>query len=187
MADKEWRGRIGGMTPERMELFLTKGKSLARVACRKPDGSPYVMPVWYHWEDEAFWFAIRKRAAWAKWVVNDPRVAIVVDENSVWTDASLSDRPFEIPKVYAEGRMEVAQEPVVGGLGLDLTYKCAERYFGANGPEYVESTKNQPRWAFKCKPDRIRTWEGVGWARRYWVEEAGGPTWEQAHGQPAQT
>jgi hypothetical protein len=39
----------------------------------------------------------------------------------------------------------------------------------------------QPRWLFKIKPDKFETWQGVGWARRYWVEGTGGASYEEAH------
>jgi hypothetical protein len=55
------------------------------------------------------------------------------------------------------------------------------RYLGENGPTYLTSTMKQPRWLFKIKPDSFETWQGVGWARRYWVEGTGGDTYEEAH------
>ena len=75
-----WRGeRIGGMTREEMNEFLA-GPWLARVACVKPDGSPYVVPTWYHWDGVAFWVVPRERSAWAHYMARDPRVCLVVDE-----------------------------------------------------------------------------------------------------------
>ena len=47
-----WQGKLGGMTRAEMDAFLA-GPWLARVACLKPDGAPYVVPVWYHWDGEA--------------------------------------------------------------------------------------------------------------------------------------
>ena len=38
------------------------------------------------------------------------------------------------------------------------------------------------RWLFKITPAWLQTWQGVGWARRYWVEDAAGPSFEEAHG-----
>ena len=39
----------------RGELVLIVEPLLARTACLKPDGSPYVFPSWYHWDGVAFW------------------------------------------------------------------------------------------------------------------------------------
>ena len=69
------------------------------------------------------------------------------------------------------------QNRVIALFRDELSY----RYLGENGPTYLESTMKQPRWLFRIKPDRFETWQGVGWARRYWVEETGGPTYEEAH------
>ena len=55
------------------------------------------------------------------------------------------------------------------------------RYLGPNGPTYLVSTLQQPRWLIKMVPSEIKTWKGVGWARRYWVAESGGPSYEEAH------
>ena len=41
----------GGLTAEEMEDFLA-GNAVARLATLKPDGSPYVMPVWYQWDGQ---------------------------------------------------------------------------------------------------------------------------------------
>ena len=48
--------------------------------------------------------------------------------------------------------------------------------------EYLQGTINQPRWLIKMTPNEIKSWQGVGWARKYWVEESGGATYEEAHG-----
>ena len=42
-------------------------------------------------------------------------------------------------------------------------------------------TSLQKRWLFRFQPTNVRTWQGVGWARRYWVDEGGGPTYDEAH------
>ena len=49
-------------------------------------------------------------------------------------------------------------------------------------PEYLTGTINQPRWLIKVVPTEITTWQGVGWARRYWVEGTGGASYAEAHG-----
>jgi len=55
------------------------------------------------------------------------------------------------------------------------------RYLGENGPTYLIPTLNQPRWLFRIDPAKMQTWQGVGWARRFWVEGTGGPSYEEAH------
>ena len=62
-----FRGDLGGLTAEEMEQFMA-GNAVARLATLKPDGSPYVMPVWYHWDGEALYFVGRQRALWCKYI-----------------------------------------------------------------------------------------------------------------------
>jgi hypothetical protein len=56
------------------------------------------------------------------------------------------------------------------------------RYVGPDGPTYLVSTLEQPRWLLRIVPTVVKTWQGVGWARRYWVQDAAGPTYDEAHG-----
>src|SRR3954447_25079663 len=76
----EWRGsKFGAMSPAEVNDFLA-GPWIARTACLKPDGSPYVFAAWYHWDGVAFWLVPRARSAWAHYLATDPRVSLVVDE-----------------------------------------------------------------------------------------------------------
>ena len=88
---------------------------------------------------------------------------------------------MEIPKVYMEGTATVEEEPNVGGRWVQVAEQMSYRYLGPNGPTYLVSTIQQPRWLIKLVPTTIKTWKGVGWARRYWVQESGGPSYEEAH------
>jgi general stress protein 26 len=163
-----WRGKVGGMTQEEMDIFLQYGVSM-HLACLKPDGSPYMTVCWHEWRDGSFWVVPRQRSEWAQHLKNDPRVSFVVDH----------DKTLE--KVWGEGLAELIEEPNVGGQWVEVAERMSLRYLGENGPTYLVPTLQQPRWLFRITPTRIKTWQGVGWARRYWVEETGGPTYEEAH------
>jgi len=179
MGKDDFRGDMGGLSDEEMNDFLS-GNSLARLAVLKTDGAPYVVPVWYHWDGEALWFVGRERSAWCKHIANDGRTAVVID--SEHSDPDESGQRVEIPKVVMEGQSEVVEEPNVGGQWVDIAEKMSYRYLGPNGPTYLTSTLNQPRWLIKMTPSNIKSWKGVGWAKRYWVEGTGGPSYEEAHG-----
>ena len=47
--NEEHQKPVGKMSPEEMEVFLAKGYTL-RLACLKPNGDPFVIPCWHHWE-----------------------------------------------------------------------------------------------------------------------------------------
>ncbi len=175
--DQEYRGAMGSMTAEHITEFLA-GAPLARLACLKPDGSPYVMPVWCQWDGESIWLVGRQRSVWGEDIKNDPRISVVIDGNTFEGD---SDEGSLIPKVYFEGVAEIVEEPNVGGAWVKVAEDMSYRYLGPDGPTYLTSTLNQPRWLIKMTPSATKTWHGVGWARRYWVEDTGGPSYDEAH------
>lgn len=176
---EDWRGKIGGMSEERMNLYLA-GSTNARVAVLDDDGRPYVLPLWFHWDGDAFWFVIRQRSEIARHMKARPDVGLVIDDTSV-SDPE-NGRMFEMPKVFAQGKAEVVEEPNVGGRWVEYATKIATRYLGPNGPDYIVPTLEQPRWLFRVAPDHVKTWEGVGWAKGYWVEGDKGPSYEEVHG-----
>jgi nitroimidazol reductase NimA-like FMN-containing flavoprotein (pyridoxamine 5'-phosphate oxidase superfamily) len=166
---QEWRGKVGAMSSEEIDEFLARGVNMF-LACLKPDGSPYITICWHEWRDGAFWLVPRQRSRWAQYLKNDPRVSLVVEDQST------------LQKVLVDGRAELVEEPNVGGQWVEVANRMAVRYLGENGPSYLVPTLQQPRWLFKVTPEKVRTWQGVGWARFYWVEGTGGPTYDEAHG-----
>jgi nitroimidazol reductase NimA-like FMN-containing flavoprotein (pyridoxamine 5'-phosphate oxidase superfamily) len=175
--DQTWRGNVGGMEWERAERFLT-GNAFARVACIDGDGKPYVVPLWYTWDGEGFLLVIRERARIARYMKNNPNVSLVVDEMEVDDERG----QFTLPKVFCQGRAEIVEEANVGGAWVKVAEEMSVRYLGPDGPTYLVPTLVQPRWLIKIVPEYIKTWEGVGWGKQYWVEAEGNPTYEQVHG-----
>jgi len=167
-AKETWRGKVRGMTPEEVEEFLELGVNMY-LACLKPDGAPYITVCWHEWRDGVFWVIPRQHSRWAEYLANDPRVSFVVEQ------------PKTLGKVLGSGEAELIERPNIGGEWVPIATRMSYRYLGENGPTYLESTMKQPRWLFRIKPESFETWQGVGWARRYWVEETGGPSYEEAH------
>ena len=163
-----WRGKVRGMNPDEMERFLEQGVTM-HIACLQADGRPYVTVCWHEWRDGYFWVVPRQRSEWAICLKNDPRVSFVVDHEKT------------LEKVWGEGLAELVEEPNVGGQWVDVAERMSYRYLGKNGPTYLVSTLQQPRWLFRIKPTKVKTWQGVGWSPKYWVEGTGGPTYEEAH------
>ncbi|MGB1882447.1 MAG: pyridoxamine 5'-phosphate oxidase family protein [Gammaproteobacteria bacterium] len=162
--DKNWRGqKLGGMSHAERDEFLA-GPWLARLACLKPDGAPLVVPVWYHWDGEAFWIVGRKKSEWAHYIAADQRVSLVVDE---------PDPP--IRKVICEGVAEVIEAgvgPFLDNGEKSVWNKIGEehtgpRYLGEKAMEYRGSVNVEPCWTFRIAPERLVTWQGFGWHERY--------------------
>jgi len=159
-----WRGtKLGPMSGDEMDAFLG-GPWLARVACLTPDGAPYIVPLWYHWDRAAFWIVGRERSEWAHYLSADPRVSLVVDE---------SEPP--IRKVICEGTAVVVEEPV--GPYLDNGEKSiwnqigeqhtGPRYLGDKATEYRGGVNVEPCWTIRIDPTKLITWQGFGWHPRY--------------------
>lgn len=176
---ENWRGKIGAMEPARRDFYL-EGGAIARISAVDENGFPHVVPVWYHWDGSAFWFVLRERAEIAAILKQNPKIGIVIDEGSVKDEAN--DRFFEMPKVWAQGIAEIIEESNVGGQWVEIASKMAVRYLGPNGPEYIKASLHQPRWLFKVDPTVLKTWEGTGWAKRYWVDGEKTQSYEEAHG-----
>ena len=163
-----WRGKLGRMSDEEREAFLAKGKVM-RIACLRADGSPYITVCWHHWQDGSFWLVPRQRAVWAECLRHDGRLSFVIDDDQT------------LEKVIGDGVAQLVEEPNVGGKWVEIANRMAVRYLGENGPSYLVPTLDQPRWLFRFTPMNVKTWQGVGWARRYWVDDIGGPTYDEAH------
>jgi hypothetical protein len=156
------------MTAEEVEDFLG-GNINMYLACIAPDGGPYITVCWHEWRDGYFWVIPRQRSRWAEYLAENPSVSFVVEQ------------PKTLGKVLGRGEAELIERPNVGGQWVPIATRMSYRYLGENGPKYLEPTLKQPRWLYRIKPASLQTWQGVGWARRYWVEETGGASYEEAH------
>jgi hypothetical protein len=154
MSDDSWRGKVGALEASELRAFLDEPK-LARLACLDENGWPYVNPCWQEWDGEAFWVVPRERSAWGRYLQNDPRCAITVDEEGT------------LRKVVAQCRAILVETPNLGGQWVPIANRMSLRYLGENGPQYLEPTMNKPRWLFRLEPVWMQTWQGVDWAARY--------------------
>ena len=161
--DESWRGKIGKMSADEIDRFLAE-PFLARVACLDDDHWPYVVPCWYHWDHAALWLVPRARSAWAHHLAARPRCAVTIDEASGADRASASgvQRRF-----LAQCEATIAERPNVGGRWVEIARTMSIRYYGENGPRYLEPTMTWKRWLIRLDPVRIQTWQGIAWPRRY--------------------
>ena len=160
---KTWRGKLGPMSRREREAFLAEGRAM-RIACLEPDGSPYITVCWHDWHDGWFWLVPRQRSRWAELLRDDGRLAFVIDDEKT------------MQKVIGEGVAELverAERRRRSGWRSRRAWRSGT--WAQTGPTYLTPTLNQPRWLFRFRPVNVKTWQGVGWARRYWVEDTGGP------------
>ena len=81
---------VGKMSPDEINIFLEKGYTL-RLSCLKPNGDPFIVPCWHHWEknneksteekiEGDFYVIPRAKSKWAEYLDNDSRCSWVIDD-----------------------------------------------------------------------------------------------------------
>lgn len=108
----------GGL--ELLELAASKellqSKIPARLAYVWTDGTPRVVPIWFHWNGKEFVMASPSKAPKLKALAKNPKVALTIDNNEF---------PHKVLLVRGTARMEAMR-------GIVPEYaQAAERYFGA--------------------------------------------------------
>jgi PPOX class probable F420-dependent enzyme len=138
--------------------FLSKGKMLAKIATLRLDGSPYINPVWYEYRNGKIYIVARKRSEYVKHVINDKRVAVLIDR---------PEPPYT--RVLILGNAKIVEGPATKGKWVEIAYSMARRYLGKErGEEYMKKTLDRPRYLIEVKPEKIISWQGTGqWHPRY--------------------
>lgn len=103
---------------------LLKSRIQARLAYNWTDGTPRVVPIWFHWDGKEIVMGSPPRAPKLKALQKNPRVAITIDDGANW--------PYKA--LLLRGTASVSMVPgVVPEYAL-----AAERYFGeAEGKAWV--------------------------------------------------
>jgi PPOX class probable F420-dependent enzyme len=70
------------MTPDEVRSFLSHGTRTAKVATVMKDGQPHVMPVWFVLDGEQIVFTTGANSVKGRNLRRDPRVALLVDDES---------------------------------------------------------------------------------------------------------
>jgi hypothetical protein len=116
----------------------------ARLAYTWMDGSPRVVPIWFHWTGDQFVLGSPSRAPKLKALAADPRVALSIDEHTVW--------PHKVLMIRGTADVEMLDD-VVPEYALSAT-----RYFGPDqGPAWVATLRGKPMARIGIVP----SWAGV--------------------------
>lgn len=99
----------------------------ARLAYVWMDGTPRVVPIWFHWNEREFVLGTPPKAPKLKALARNPKVALSIDDNSF---------PYKALSVRGTAKMELLK-------GVAPEYAtAAERYFGkAQGKAWVEQMR----------------------------------------------
>ncbi|HKW18222.1 MAG TPA: pyridoxamine 5'-phosphate oxidase family protein [Terriglobales bacterium] len=94
---------------------LLQSKIPARLAYVWTDGTPRVVPIWFHWDGQEFIVGTPSKAPKLKALAKNPKVALTIDDNSF---------PHKVLLVRGTARLQS-----VNGVVPEYAL-AAERYFG---------------------------------------------------------
>lgn len=152
----EWMGKNSKMTLEEINAFL-QGPIVARIATIDENGLPYITPVWQEWDGQAMWIIPRERTAFVQHIKHNPNVAVSCAEDS-----------GAYSRVLIRGKAQIVFGPApMEGQCLEIARRMARRFLGERGPEYLEPTRNRPRYLVKIVPESMISWTGVEWHKKY--------------------
>jgi hypothetical protein len=115
----------------------------ARLAYTWMDGSPRVVPIWFHWTGDQFVLGTPPKAPKLKALAADPRVALTIDDTA-WPPGVLLVR----------GRAGIE---LLDDVGPEYE-QAATRYFGPEqGPAWVATLRGKPMARIAITPQ----WAGI--------------------------
>jgi PPOX class probable F420-dependent enzyme len=106
---------------------LLQSKIPARLAYIGTDGTPRVVPIWFHWNGEELVMGTPPKAPKLKALAKNPKVAITIDDNAF---------PHKVLLVRGTARLTPVE-------GIVPEYAAAaERYFGAEqGQAWIKQVR----------------------------------------------
>jgi nitroimidazol reductase NimA-like FMN-containing flavoprotein (pyridoxamine 5'-phosphate oxidase superfamily) len=123
---------------------LLHSKIPARMAYVWMDGTPRVVPIWFHWNGREIVMATPPRAPKLKALKKNPKVSLTIDEN---------DFPQKVLLIRGTARLEAVE-------GIAAEYSAAaDRYFD---PKQAEAWLSQLRTLISSQIRIIVTPEWVG-------------------------
>ena len=122
---------------------LVNSVNPARLAYTWMDGSPRVVPIWFHWTGDQFVLGTPPKAPKLKALGADPRVALTIDDTA-WPPGVLLVR----------GRAGIE---LLDDVGPEYE-QAATRYFGPEqGPAWVATLRGKPMARIAITPE----WAGI--------------------------
>jgi nitroimidazol reductase NimA-like FMN-containing flavoprotein (pyridoxamine 5'-phosphate oxidase superfamily) len=159
----------GPLSPSELGEFLAQ-PLLLKLACVRPDGWPYIVPLWYAWHDNKLYVVGRERAVWIDYIRREPRVGVLIDEEA------RRHRRIQMTATAA-----VVEGPVLRAQGSERWRSQLDRLLVARymaderGQAYAQATAERRRYLVEIIPVQVTSWRGGGWHRRYYEPEATQP------------
>ena len=123
---------------------LLGSRQLARLAYTWRDGTPRVVPIWFHWNGETITFGTPPKAPKVKALQERPEVSVTIDDSTAWPYHALLMRGL-------------ASVEMLDDIGPEYA-ESASRYFGPEqGEAWVATLRGQPMARVAVRP----TWVAV--------------------------
>jgi general stress protein 26 len=123
---------------------LLGSRQLARLAYTWRDGTPRVVPIWFHGTGETITFGTPPKAPKVKALHERPEVSVTIDDSSAWPYHALLVRGLASVEMLDDVSPEYAES--------------ASRYFGPEqGEAWVATLRGQPMARVAVTP----TWVAV--------------------------
>jgi hypothetical protein len=105
---------------------LLKSTISAHLACVSRDGTPRVVPIWFHWTGEAFVLGTPLTAPKVKTLQSNPKVALTIDSDVF---------PYKVLRVRGTAKIETVDGVV-------------PEYDFATTSSFNHSNSHRPRWLY---------------------------------------
>ncbi|GAA3639836.1 pyridoxamine 5'-phosphate oxidase family protein [Microlunatus ginsengisoli] len=114
----------------------------ARLAYSWTDGTPRVVPIWFHWDGIRVYFGTPPSAPKIKALQADPSVAVTIDSNAF---------PWDVLMIRGEVTVEILPD-----VGPEYV-AAAERYFGPEAAAtWVSQMRGRPMARIALTPESVR-------------------------------
>lgn len=138
------------LSPEALQHCLDTAQTIT-FSTVNPNGTVHSVPVWYRYDDEAFWVITGTEQRKTRNLRRDARVSLMLLVEQV------GDRPTEIALVYGRA--------VIHELPADELRRRAlwlwSRYGEEVAREYAEALPSTGYCLLEIKPDKIVAWHPV--------------------------
>lgn len=118
----------------------------ARLATLDPDGFPRVTPIWFLWEDGAFYMTSVEGKIQLRNLQHDPRASICVDVEGA--DSGEGYRPNR--QVKAKGRVRLYEDDGTWTRRITMKYVS-----GPQGDVTADGRASMPRLVIELRPDKL--------------------------------
>ena len=121
---------------------LLTSRKMAQLAYTWTDGSPRVVPIWFHWDGASVVLGSPLRAPKLAALRTNPRVAVTVEDSSVW--------PYKALLIRGEASVDKPKD-------LSPEYeKAAHRYLGDEAAEgWLKQLRGTPMARISVTPQWV--------------------------------